>query len=77
MMALFLTVGVAADFPLVDGERQATIVYSHEAATAEAESPSNAIQPKQPATELAEYVEKVTGRRLDMICEDDFEASGG
>jgi len=70
-------VAVAGDFPLVDGERQATIVFSHEAATAGPFSWSFGIQPKQPYTELAAYIEKVTGRQLDTVCEDDFQPTPG
>jgi hypothetical protein len=77
MIAVISSVAMAADFPLVDDERQATIVYSHDAATAAPESWSYAIQPKQPSTELAEYIEKVTGQRLGIVCEDDFEPGAG
>ncbi|MFO7947904.1 MAG: DUF4838 domain-containing protein [Armatimonadota bacterium] len=73
VIAVSLSSAMAADFPVVDGDRQATIVYSIEAATAEAEEWPHAIQPRQPATELVEYIEKVTGRRLDMVCEDALE----
>ncbi len=57
----------AADFPVLDGDRQATIVYNPEAAGYEA----------QAYKELAEYLKKSTGREFVAVAESDFSPATG
>ncbi len=52
----------AADFPVLDGDRQATIVYNPEAGGSEA----------QAYKELAEYLKKSTGQEFATVAEGDF-----
>ena len=64
----------AADFPLVDGDRQATIVFSHAAAEPPEKKWKFEVGPDDPYRELRKYVAKVTKRGLDAVSEDDPKA---
>jgi len=65
----------AADFPVVDGERQATIVFSTDAK--KITQSHWIVTASDPYTELAACIEKVTGRRLVTVREDDFQPAEG
>ncbi len=66
------TLASAEDFPVVDGERQATIVFSQEAVNPPEKPWPFMIGPDNPHKELAEYIEKTTGRRLAAVSESEL-----
>ena len=61
----------SAGFPLVDGDRQATIVFSRAAAKPPAKAWQYEVGPEDPYRELRKYIAKTTRRGLEVISEDD------
>ena len=77
LLAAFVSVpalAFATGFPLVDGDRQATIVFSRAAVKPPPKKWKFEIGPDDPYRELRKYVAKATRRGLVAVCEDDPKA---
>jgi len=71
------TAVAAAGFPVVDGGRRATIVFSRDAVNPPKKRWQWTMGPDDAYKQLAEYVEKTTDERLAVVMEGDFEPGGG
>ncbi len=79
LLASLLVVAAGADFPVLDGEQQAIIVFDPDAKRFEPEWTRDyeARSEAHPQEELAEYLEKATGHKFEVVVEADFEPGVG